>query len=92
MTNRVDINNLLTEMRQLKSQAQAFQRPQGIAELDRSSGKGLQGVNKSEEVPSFGDMLEQAVNSVNKVQKNSAEMAKAYETGDPNVDITDVMG
>lgn len=91
MTNRVDINNLLTEMRQLKSQAQAFQRPQGIAELDRSSGKGLQGVNKSEEVPSFGDMLEQAVNSVNKVQKNSAEMAKAYETGDPNVDITDVM-
>jgi flagellar hook-basal body complex protein FliE len=36
-------------------------------------------------------MLEQAVNKVTEVQKTSAGLATAYEKGDPNVDITDVM-
>lgn len=92
MTDRVDINRLLLEMRSLKSQAQAFQRPQGLSAGDVAApGNGVNRTAKTSEVPSFGDMLEQAVNSVNNVQKASADAAKAYETGDPNVDITDVM-
>ncbi|MBR9911628.1 MAG: flagellar hook-basal body complex protein FliE [Gammaproteobacteria bacterium] len=92
MVERVDINRLLLEMRSLKSQAQAFQRPQDLAAKDvaGAQGAGLQ-TGKAEPVPSFGQMLEQAVNKVNDVQQASSSMAKAYEVGDPNVDITDVM-
>jgi len=93
MTDRVDINRLMVEMRSLKAQSQGFQRPEGLAAKDvtdtlsgpASTAKG------ASEVPSFGDMLEQAVNKVNDVQKASSNMAKAYEMGDPNVDVTDVM-
>lgn len=92
MTDRVDINRLLVEMRTLKNQAQAFQRPQDLAARDVAEAGGRPGeVGKSSEVPSFGQMLEQAVNKVNDTQKASADMAKAYELGDPNVDVTDVM-
>lgn len=93
MTDRVDINRLLVEMRSLKTQAQAFQRPENLAAKDVSQvtpGGGLK-VDKAQELPSFGQMLEQAVNKVNDVQQASSATAKAYEMGDPNVDITDVM-
>lgn len=96
MTDRVDINRLLVEMRSMKSQTQAFQRPQGLAPSDvngvngmRSIGPvGVDGVNK---VPGFGEILSQAVNKVNEVQKTSSSMATAYEQGVAGVDITDVM-
>jgi flagellar hook-basal body complex protein FliE len=93
MTDRVDINRLLVEMRSMKSQTQAFQRPQGLApndvnELRRVGSVGLEGVNK---VPGFGEIMSQAVNKVNEVQKTSAAMATAYEQGVAGVDITDVM-
>ena len=93
MTDRVDINRLLVEMRSLKTQAQAFSRPENLASKDVKSSfaGGLGQVNKGEKVPSFGEMLEQAVNKVSNVQNASSATAKAYEMGDPNVDITDVM-
>jgi len=92
MTDRVDINRLLVEMRSMKTQAQAFQRPENLAAKDVAgvAGQGLN-VSKAQDVPSFGEMLDQAVNKVNSVQKASSSTAQAYELGDPNVDITDVM-
>ncbi|MAZ88247.1 MAG: flagellar hook-basal body complex protein FliE [Cellvibrionaceae bacterium] len=93
MTDRVDINRLLVEMRSLKTQSQGFQRPEGLAAKDVADvlpGR-ASNVKGASEVPSFGDMLEQAVNKVNDVQKASSSMATAYEMGDPNVDVTDVM-
>lgn len=88
MTNRVDINRLLVEMRSMKTQVQAFQRPDNLAAKDIA---GVSQAGKVEKVPSFGEMLTQAVNKVNDVQQTSSQMATAYEMGDPNVDITDVM-
>ncbi|WP_233710316.1 flagellar hook-basal body complex protein FliE [Pseudomaricurvus albidus] len=92
MTDRVDINRLLVEMRSMKSQAQAFQRPENLSAKDVAgvAGQGLN-VSRPQDVPSFGQMLDQAVNKVNNVQQTSSSLAKAYELGDPNVDITDVM-
>lgn len=92
MTDRVDINRLLVEMRSMKSQAQAFQRPENLSAKDVAgvAGQGLN-VSRTQDVPSFGQMLDQAVNKVNNVQQTSSSLAKAYELGDPNVDITDVM-
>lgn len=93
MTDRVDINRLLGEMRSLKSQAQVFQRPQGIATGDMGVNRTLNNlqVDSPNKVPSFGDLMTQAVNKVNDVQQKSSAMADAYEKGVAGVDITDVM-
>jgi flagellar hook-basal body complex protein FliE len=93
MTDRVDINRLLVEMRSMKTQTQAFQRPHGLAPTDVNEPRkigpvGVDGVNK---VPGFGEIMSQAVNKVNEVQKASSAMATAYEQGVGGVDITDVM-
>lgn len=91
MTDRVDINRLLVEMRAMKTQTQAFQRPEGLAARDVAGVNPSQQVGKAADTPSFGDMLDQAVNKVNGIQKQSAAMATAYEQGDQNIDISDVM-
>lgn len=82
MTERVDISSLLSEMRALKAQSQAFGtnpanlRPEGVQP------------NKG---PQFGDLFSQAVGKVNQVQQSSSAMAEAYIRGEPGVDIADVM-
>lgn len=97
MTDRVDINRLLGDMRNLKMQTQAFQRPQGLGELAPNRAlSGLQvnpsaQVNSTNKVPSFGDMMTKAINNVNEVQQKSSSMANDYERGVAGVDITDVM-
>ena len=94
MTDRVDISRLLNDMRSMKAQAQVFQRPQVASPQEvnalRNLGNGLQ-VDSATKVPSFGDLMTQAVNKVNEVQKTSSNMADAYERGVAGVDITDVM-
>jgi len=93
MVDRVDISRLMVEMRSLKSQTQAFGRPEGIASRDVTDMRPRPGVEvqKTQETPSFGELMEQAIDKVNETQKTSGALQKAYETGDPKVDITDVM-
>jgi flagellar hook-basal body complex protein FliE len=94
MTDRVDINRLLVEMRAMKSQTQAFQRPAGLAPRDvgavNNTGP-LRPDGSTTKVPGFGEIMSQAINKVNDVQQASSAMATAYEKGDAGVDITDVM-
>lgn len=92
MTDRVDIGQLLGQMRSMKAQTQAFQRQQvlnGDMAVNRSLNN-LQ-VETPNKVPSFGDLMAKAINNVNDVQKQSGAMADAYERGVAGVDITDVM-
>lgn len=89
MNNRVDINNLLHEMRAIKSQVQAFQKPQALQEGVATSPADRAG--PANRVPGFSDVMKQAINTVNEVQQNAGNLAQAYQQGDPNVDITDVM-
>lgn len=92
MTDRVDISRLLGDMRAMKAQAQAFQRPQAISDTPNGMRNlGALPVDGTTKVPSFGDLMTQAVNKVNDVQKTSSAMADAYERGVAGVDITDVM-
>ncbi len=93
MTDRVDINRLLGDMRSMKMQTQAFQRPQGLAVGDMAPNRALQGlqVEPANKMPSFGDLMTKALNNVNDVQQKSGSMADAYEKGIAGVDITDVM-
>ncbi len=92
MSDRVDINRLLGEMRSLKAQTQVFQRPQAAGEIPGGlRSLGAVPVENPTKVPSFGDLMTQAINKVNDVQKTSSDMADAYERGVAGVDITDVM-
>jgi len=93
MTDRVDINRLLGEMRSIKSQTQVFQRPQSVVNGDVGINRGLSNlqVDTPNKVPSFGDLMTKAINNVNDVQTKSSSMAEAYEKGVAGVDITDVM-
>lgn len=92
MTDRVDISRLLGDMRAMKAQTQAFQRPQGVGDVPNGMRSlGALPVEGTTKVPSFGDLMTQAVNKVNDVQKTSSAMAEAYERGVAGVDITDVM-
>lgn len=93
VTNRVDVNNLLMQMRDMKAQAQAA----GSAEIKPRSDveAGLQ-TDKTNSVGStkptdFGDMFNNAINSVNETQQSSSALATAYQQGDPGVSLTQVM-
>ena len=85
MVERADINSVLMQMRTIQSQVQ--------------SGAGISGPspiapNQAElktDRTGFGDLLKNAVDSVNEVQGTAKKMATAYEKGDPTVDLPQVM-
>ena len=98
MVERVDINNMLSQMRHLKTQAQNHgNSPFGqgsIGDVSRTNTNSLgvsPGVSGIDQGTNFGDMLTKAISSVNDIQKESGRLSKAYEMGDPSVDITRVM-
>lgn len=88
MSDRMDINRLLLEMRALKQQTSAFGGPGSLAARDKIDGGQAVGANQNVR---FGDLMTQAVNKVNEVQQASSSMAEAYVRGDANIDVTDVM-
>lgn len=89
MTDRVDINRVLMEIRAFKSQNHSIN-PISGPEQGREGVNGLQGTQQVNG-PKFGELLEQAVNKVNEVQQASGAMSQAYVRGEPDVGITDVM-
>ena len=89
---RPDINNLLSQMREMKAatmqpgQTQDMQRLEGV-------GNAINGrvEQAGEATPSFSTMFKSAVNSVNEAQQNSSALRTAYEQGDPGVSLAQVM-
>ena len=86
VTDRVDINQLLMQMREIRGQIQA----PGTVNNDAAQVASANQVGRSNE-SSFGEMLKEAVNTVNETQQKSSELQRAFEMGDPQVDITQVM-
>lgn len=96
MTDRVDINRVLMEIRSFKAQQPSINGMggngvggvAGANQLER-----INGLQEGQQVngPRFGELLEQAVNKVSEVQSASGSLSKAYIQGEPGVDITDVM-
>jgi flagellar hook-basal body complex protein FliE len=83
MVARADINSVLMQMRELKSQAQMQIPNINFSDKDAQ----IQEVQKTD----FGDLLKSAVDKVNETQSASKKLATAYEQGDPNVELTQVM-
>jgi flagellar hook-basal body complex protein FliE len=87
ISDRTDINQLLMQMREIRGQIQSPE----VNKPDLASVvNGVQGAGKSE-ASGFGEMLKQAVDSVNETQAKSSALQRAFEMGEPGVDITHVM-
>jgi flagellar hook-basal body complex protein FliE len=86
VTGRADISQVLAEMRNLRSQIKPAEDLKPEVSPTR-----IDSVSKPNEVPKFSELLSSAVNGVNEAQKASSAMKTAYEQGDPNVSITQVM-
>ncbi|OZG72891.1 flagellar hook-basal body complex protein FliE [Hahella sp. CCB-MM4] len=86
MNNRVDINNVLAEIRNIRSQMQ-----QPVKIKPEVNPAEVRSVQPARETPNFNQMLTQAVNQVNDLQQNAAGLANAYQAGDPQADLTEVM-
>ncbi len=72
-----NINQMLHQMRAIESMAknQSVNEPKAAAD-----GAG-----------SFANMMQKAIDQVNTSQMQAAELSKALEMGDPNVDLAEVM-
>ncbi|MDL0430082.1 flagellar hook-basal body complex protein FliE [Marinobacter sp. TBZ242] len=90
MVQRADINSVLSEIRNMRSQMMENQRIEQDNNI-RGRVDGPSRVQETPETPRFSDMLSQAVGSVNELQQASSDLKTAYDMGDPNVDITRVM-
>ena len=87
VTDRPDINQVLSQMRDLRSQIQT-------PSANASSGMAQNGMQATQEVerPDFADMLKTAVDNVNSVQKEATSLAQAYERGEEVISTTDKRG
>ena len=82
MDNSIQVNQLLESMQSIRSKMPAFVNQAGMVD----------GFVKSDAVSGqFSSHLKNAINSVNEVQKESAQLSTAFVKGDPGVDITQVM-
>ena len=90
MVQRADINSVLAEIRNMRSQMMENQRVEQDNNI-RGRMDGPSKVQETSDTPKFSDMLSQAVGSVNELQQTSSDMKTAYEMGDPNMDISRVM-
>ena len=73
--NNIDTSQLLTQLRAAAAQAGGTP-PQPVEQT--------QGAN-------FSSLLTQSIDKVNDMQQSSAQLQKAFEVGDPNVRLSDVM-
>ena len=78
MSQGVEFNRLMLEMRSMQMEAMARAKPAAPAPVEPGA-------------PSFSEMLGQAVNKVNETQQTANQMATAFEMGQSGVDLADVM-
>ena len=92
VTNRMDINQVLTQMRDLRAQMQARARApvNPLAETQQVGSSEAAGAVRGTS-SSFGTMLSQAVNKVAETQHTASTMSRAFEQGEPGVSLTQVM-
>ncbi|MGB0782132.1 MAG: flagellar hook-basal body complex protein FliE [Marinomonas sp.] len=87
ITGRPDINQVLSQMREMQSQVRAPNSAVPTVTKIGGEGDGGQAVERAD----FAEMLKNAVNNVNTLQKESTQLAQSYERGDEGVDLPQVM-
>lgn len=91
ISNRADINQVLMQMRQIKTQIQPRQPVEDVKSPDVM--QTIKAVEKQAQLDKtgFASMLNNAVTQVNDLSHASGQLAKDYTLGDPKVSITQVM-
>ncbi|MBU2869955.1 flagellar hook-basal body complex protein FliE [Colwellia sp. E2M01] len=85
-------NSLYSQMQSMSLQAMGNKLPTVGADAMDVNGIPTNSVGKINESSSnFGDMLSKALNNVNELQAESGDKKKAFEMGDPNVTLGEVM-
>jgi flagellar hook-basal body complex protein FliE len=79
--NSIDVSSLLAEMRALAAQAQS---------LDAAAGPAADVADSTPKVR-FADLMSDSVNAVHEAQGEAKALAAAFEAGDENVDLAEVM-
>jgi len=79
--NPVDTQSLMLQMRSLAAQAEA----KPIADVTEIAQSG------QEKAANFADLLADSVKSVNHEQHKAGDMKKAFEQGDPEMELSEVM-
>lgn len=86
VTGRPDINQVLSQMREMQSQVRAPNSPvSNVANANEVEES--QAVERAD----FAEMLKSAVDNVNTLQKDATQLAQSYERGDEGVDLPQVM-
>lgn len=80
----IDVNQLLNQMRVMAQASQAGATGGTGAAAGPEAAGGGQGVD-------FSALLKQSIDTVNQYQQTSGDMSKAFVTGDPNTNLSDVM-
>jgi flagellar hook-basal body complex protein FliE len=93
---RSDINSLLSQMRELKAQAQnsgqiSALANRDIAALDKPNSINALDAVQNSDAPGFTQLLKQAINSVNDTQGAANDLRTSYELGDSRVSLNQVM-
>ncbi len=78
--NDLDMNRLLTQMRTLSSEVKGSSETPAVSDSSAAAGG-----------PDFSALLKDSVNKVNELQEESGDMKRAFEQGDPNTDLGQVM-
>lgn len=79
MNNTITPQDILAQMKAMASQAQG----------NTSAPAALPG--GTEKSGGFADLLSQSVNKVNDTQQQASKMAEAFQKGDPNVQLSELM-
>lgn len=75
MNNTINPDTILTQMRAMAAQAQ---------------GKSAESKSPAEQT-AFSDLLQQSVNKVNDTQLEAKRLSDAFQSGDPNIQVSEVM-
>lgn len=82
----VDTQNLLMQMRMLAMQAQQ----KGVVQPP-ADGEAVAETRKTASAEPFSELLKKGVEAVNQEQQQAAELKKAFEMGEPDVELSQVM-
>lgn len=74
----IDVSNMLAQLR--VNAAMASGDVSAVAQPVDNKGAG-----------SFADLLQQSIDKVNELQQQSGDLGKAFELGDPNISLAQVM-
>ncbi len=91
---RVDVNNVLQQMRMMREQAQAGISNPIQGDTGNANALNLRGINQGPNAVAksdFQNTLSSAIDKVNELQKTSGALAEAYQLGDTRVSLSDVM-